>query len=244
MAVTKRTRYEVLRRDGHACRYCGAMAPDVKLTIDHVVPVALGGGDDPSNLVTACRDCNAGKSSSAPDGAIVEDVSALTVAFAAALRQAAQEMVAGSPEEAAYVAAWEAAWCSGTYLIDDRPDGWRDSIVGFQRAGLPVETLIEGIHRARRASTVTSRNRFRYMCGFGWKKVTDLQDRAKEIAAQSSSTHADDGNDDAESLRYYEYAHDHGVQAQRRALRIYVVGDLSDPADPWAVDYDPALAVA
>ena len=41
MAVTKRTRYEVLRRDGHACRYCGQMAPDVKLAVDHVVPVDM-----------------------------------------------------------------------------------------------------------------------------------------------------------------------------------------------------------
>lgn len=28
MAVSKRTRYEVLRRDNHACRYCGARAPE------------------------------------------------------------------------------------------------------------------------------------------------------------------------------------------------------------------------
>jgi 5-methylcytosine-specific restriction endonuclease McrA len=39
MAVSKRTRYEVLRRDNHACRYCGGIAPDVILTVDHVTPV-------------------------------------------------------------------------------------------------------------------------------------------------------------------------------------------------------------
>ncbi|MGC7224589.1 HNH endonuclease, partial [Mycobacteroides abscessus subsp. massiliense] len=43
MAVTKRLRYEVLRRDNYSCRYCGRSAPEVKLTVDHVVPVALGG---------------------------------------------------------------------------------------------------------------------------------------------------------------------------------------------------------
>ena len=41
MAVSKRLRYEILRRDNHTCRYCGESAPDVKLTIDHVVPVSL-----------------------------------------------------------------------------------------------------------------------------------------------------------------------------------------------------------
>lgn len=44
MAVSKRLRFEVLRRDNHACRYCGATPPDVVLTIDHVVQTALGGG--------------------------------------------------------------------------------------------------------------------------------------------------------------------------------------------------------
>lgn len=63
MAVSKRLRYEVLRRDSHTCRYCGASAPDVLLRVDHVTPVALGGTDTPENLVTACDPCNSGKSS-------------------------------------------------------------------------------------------------------------------------------------------------------------------------------------
>lgn len=48
MALTKRTRFEVLRRDGHRCRYCGDTAEaGATLTVDHVVPVALGGTDEP-----------------------------------------------------------------------------------------------------------------------------------------------------------------------------------------------------
>src|SRR5690606_30428171 len=85
MAVTKRTRFEVLRRDRHACRYCGASAPEATLTVDHVTPVALGGTDDPSNLVAACRDCNYGKSSSSPDAELVADVAQRTVEYAAAI---------------------------------------------------------------------------------------------------------------------------------------------------------------
>ncbi|MGW6578921.1 HNH endonuclease [Streptomyces globisporus] len=63
MAVSKRLRYEILRRDKHACRYCGATAPDVPLRVDHVIPVALGGSDAPENLVAACEPCNSGKTS-------------------------------------------------------------------------------------------------------------------------------------------------------------------------------------
>ncbi|MFI5473155.1 HNH endonuclease [Streptomyces cacaoi] len=74
MAVSQRLRYEILRRDNHACRYCGATAPDVKLNVDHVIPTSLGGSDKPDNLVTACADCNGGKTSSMPNAMTVEDV--------------------------------------------------------------------------------------------------------------------------------------------------------------------------
>lgn len=74
MAVSKRLRYEVLRRDGHRCHYCGVRASAAPLTVDHIVPKTLGGTDQSSNLVTACFDCNAGKSSTRPDESLVRDV--------------------------------------------------------------------------------------------------------------------------------------------------------------------------
>lgn len=74
MAVSKRLRYEILRRDNHACRYCGATAPGAKLAVDHVIPQSLGGSDEPTNLVASCADCNAGKTSSMPNAMVVADV--------------------------------------------------------------------------------------------------------------------------------------------------------------------------
>jgi len=56
-------RFAVLRRDGFRCAYCGQGEGDgVKLHIDHLVPVALGGKNEIDNLVTACQHCNLGKS--------------------------------------------------------------------------------------------------------------------------------------------------------------------------------------
>lgn len=60
--LSKRTRFEVLKRDMFVCKYCGAKAPDVLLEIDHIVPVSKGGTDDIFNLITACSSCNRGKS--------------------------------------------------------------------------------------------------------------------------------------------------------------------------------------
>lgn len=56
-------RFQILERDGFRCRYCGASAGDgAVLHVDHIHPRAFGGSDDPENLVTACHECNIGKS--------------------------------------------------------------------------------------------------------------------------------------------------------------------------------------
>ncbi|MEW1803257.1 HNH endonuclease [Streptomyces virginiae] len=89
MAVSKRLRYEILRRDNHACRYCGAAAPTVKLNVDHVIPTSLGGSDKPDNLVSSCAACNAGKTSSMPNATPVADVDQATFRQAAELQAAA-----------------------------------------------------------------------------------------------------------------------------------------------------------
>lgn len=74
MSIPKRLRFEILRRDNYACRYCGARAPFADLHIDHVIPRNHGGTDAPWNLTAACADCNLGKSDGVPDQAIVHEV--------------------------------------------------------------------------------------------------------------------------------------------------------------------------
>lgn len=59
---SKRQRFEIFKRDGFLCTYCGATPMNSALRLDHVIPFSKGGSDDPDNLVTACFDCNAGKS--------------------------------------------------------------------------------------------------------------------------------------------------------------------------------------
>lgn len=67
-------RFEILKRDQFTCHYCGRTPPNVLLHVDHVVPRSAGGTDDPANLITACADCNQGKSSR-----LLEEGSAPTV---------------------------------------------------------------------------------------------------------------------------------------------------------------------
>lgn len=60
--ISKKARFEVFKRDSFQCQYCGANAPDVLLQVDHIKPVAKGGTNELSNLITSCQPCNSGKS--------------------------------------------------------------------------------------------------------------------------------------------------------------------------------------
>lgn len=54
--LSKRTRFNVFKRDGFTCQYCGAHPPKVVLHVDHITPVVEGGGNDIDNLVTSCEE--------------------------------------------------------------------------------------------------------------------------------------------------------------------------------------------
>ena len=62
-SISKKVRFEVLKRDKFTCQWCGksAVQDDVILEIDHIVPVKEGGDNNILNLVTSCFDCNRGK---------------------------------------------------------------------------------------------------------------------------------------------------------------------------------------
>ena len=55
-------REKILKRDRGRCFYCGRTLRPREWTLDHVVPVARGGSDLPSNLVACCHTCNSTKS--------------------------------------------------------------------------------------------------------------------------------------------------------------------------------------
>jgi len=62
--IDNRLKYAVLQRDNSTCQRCGANihnTPNVKLVIDHKIPVELGGETIIDNLWTLCSECNGGK---------------------------------------------------------------------------------------------------------------------------------------------------------------------------------------
>jgi hypothetical protein len=67
-------RFDVFKRDGFTCAYCGRKPPEVTLEVDHIIPRAEGGDDAVDNLTTACMDCNRGKGAGLLDDRAPVDV--------------------------------------------------------------------------------------------------------------------------------------------------------------------------
>ena len=175
MAVSKRVRFEVLRRDDNTCQYCGGKAPDVRLTVDHVMPAALGGSDFPDNLVAACEDCNAGKTSITPESPLVEKVQGAAAEFAVKSTQAAARLRAEFEGSAEYVEEFHDHWAEWTSNgeVLPLPVDWRSSVRQWWRIGVPEELLEEAIDIAMTKGRLRKSDfpEFRYMAGIVWTKL-------------------------------------------------------------------------
>jgi 5-methylcytosine-specific restriction endonuclease McrA len=59
----------LFRRDANVCMYCAERFSTSDLTRDHIQPLSLGGTDNWTNVVTACRRCNNHKGGRTPERA-------------------------------------------------------------------------------------------------------------------------------------------------------------------------------
>ena len=181
MAVSNRLRYEILRRDRFACRYCGARAGDgAVLEIDHVLPRVLGGSDKAENLVTACVACNSGKGSTHPDSPAIDDLDADALRWWKARRAVTEKMKADASLLKEAVDAFDEAWNRWTYTTNEerkpvpRDPAWRRHVEELMTAGLPIWMLLEAVDSTMRgprfhakwaygAMLTTARDRLRGM---------------------------------------------------------------------------------
>ena len=60
-SIPRSMRDEIYSRDGYRCQFCLRKTDPAELSIDHLVPLSLGGLDEITNYVTCCRVCNSAK---------------------------------------------------------------------------------------------------------------------------------------------------------------------------------------
>lgn len=153
---SKRLRFEILKRDGFRCRYCGVSAASAVLHVDHVVAESAGGEDVPENLVTACAACNGGKSNVGLDESrlsttTVEDIQQNTEDIKAYLEACRAQKQA---RDGLHALAAEYYWENIGPLVGDRISPSLDGALLkiMEEDGLPM--LIQGMEATyRKVST-------------------------------------------------------------------------------------------
>lgn len=167
---SKTARFEIFKRDGFTCQYCGAHPPSVVLVLDHIVPVAGGGSSDDDNLVTACEECNQGKAarslSQIPQtmserAAIIAEAESQLRGFNATMK-ARRDRVERD--------AWEVAEVLSTRFKSDgiRKD-WLRSIKSFNEK-LGKYAVIDAMDVAC-SMRYSERRTFMYFCGICWNQI-------------------------------------------------------------------------
>lgn len=173
-AISKRKRFEIFKRDGFVCQYCGAHPPEVVLHVDHIVAVA-GGGNEMDNLVTACLPCNLGKSD-VPLASAPQSLKAKAQAVAEAEEQLRgyHEIMEGRrrriDDESWQIAEALDPGCGESGFNRDR----RMSIKRFiERLG--YHEVLDAAEYAMSRKPGSLHNRFLYFCGICWTKVRETE---------------------------------------------------------------------
>lgn len=174
-AISKKTRFEVFKRDGFICQYCGSHPPSVILHIDHIKAVASGGQNDIDNLVTSCEPCNPGKG--ARDLSVVPQTladKAASVAEREAQLFGYQEILELKRERIEQEL-WRVA-----EVIDPGSSekgmsrDWTASIRRFNEK-LGVHVCLEAADISRARYGRGGKGAFLYFCGICWNKIRELQ---------------------------------------------------------------------
>lgn len=170
-ALSKKSRFEVFKRDSFTCQYCGAHPPSVILHVDHIHPVSKGGTNDTDNLITSCESCNLGKSDR-----VLSDVP-----------QSLQEKAAMVLEREAQINGYQQAMESKRFRIQEESelvlDVYEEHVSGFtltEKSMVTVRHFVDqmGLHATRDAMEkactshkVRRGHEFKYFCGICWNTI-------------------------------------------------------------------------
>lgn len=174
-AISKKTRFEVFKRDSFTCQYCGSHPPAVILNVDHIDPVANGGSNDQDNLVTSCESCNQGKSdrllSDIPQS--LQDKAALIVEREEQIKgyqRVMNDRRQRIEDECMEVVDVYERFNEG-YTLNDA------SLVTVRRfiEKLGMHEVVEAMERAYSNTKIRKGQEFKYFCGICWNKIRGAQ---------------------------------------------------------------------
>ncbi|CAG4889454.1 HNH endonuclease [Paraburkholderia gardini] len=171
--MSKTTRFEVFKRDGFTCQYCGAHPPEVKLEVDHIVALAEGGAEEFDNYITACFPCNRGKGARSLD------------AIPQSLADKAVEIAEREEQLRGYHAVIQAKRSRIEAEIERVNEVYERFVPGYELSEssrisvrnfiekLDVFEVIEAMEIAGNRWIHSNSKVFRYFCGICWNRIRE-----------------------------------------------------------------------
>ena len=171
--IGKKLRFDVFKRDGFECQYCGANPTTSPLQVDHIHPVKEGGDNSIDNLVTSCQPCNIGKGagllSNIPDSLKdkakgIKDHEKQITAYGEIMR---------AKKERIHSEAWEVGDMFTEHYGDEETGirkTYLTSIKNFNDR-LGVFEVMDAMEIALGQCFHNKHHAFKYFCGICWNKV-------------------------------------------------------------------------
>lgn len=251
MSLSVRTRFEVFKRDRFTCHYCGKHPPDVLLEVDHVTPIAAGGTDDITNLITACTDCNRGKAAQ-----LLEEGSAPAVN-----RESIDDLRERVEQAKAYIdlvavqrnviddmvdrvnAAWASAFRAQT-IENEQGTTWTLAAGRFpeERSLRPIlhrlslDRVLEAVDIAAGWNEIPDIRTLRYFYGTCWRMIKDPTSAPPWVAQPTAGGLSDDELSSAEVRGREQALHEVGEHLKHWAQHGY--SSLQDAVLSWFPDDD------
>ena len=171
-SISKKTRFEVFKRDGFTCQYCGQTPPKAILHVDHIHPVSKGGDNGQNNLLTSCLECNLGKSAT-PLSCVPQSLKDK----AAELREREAQVkgyysIMAESKQRLDREVFEVAAVMDEKYRSSLDRQWHRSIKMFIEK-LDFPTVLEAMEIAVSARQYSHFQAFKYFCGVCWNKVRE-----------------------------------------------------------------------
>jgi HNH endonuclease len=170
--ISKKTRFEIFKRDDFTCQYCGGQPPKVILQIDHILAVSKGGKNNEDNLVTSCQPCNLGKMTT-PLSVIPQ-----SLADKAVEAREREEQLLGYQQilqarfERIERESWQIIKNLGLYENEGTKRDWfRGTKVFVEKLG--YYEVLEASEIAMKKNPWSDYKRFAYFCGICWRKIKE-----------------------------------------------------------------------
>ena len=171
-SISKKVRFEVFKRDGFTCAYCGQRPPEAILEVDHIQAVSIGGSNAAYNLITSCLACNRGKSNTPLDNIppkLLDDLEYKKEKETQLneYRRFIEKMEARRRSDIDKVDAIYSAAFNGEWVLTD---AFRNKNVKRFLAMLPLHEVEDAMRKACAKFFNDEEKSIKYFCGICWNK--------------------------------------------------------------------------